>query len=86
MFKPKTLDMRSNNDKPVDKNNHAINPLEWIVMRLPADPKNILYGVYNSLGEDLTRVTAQDRILPQALQDDPEEDDYSGEFSYTSYY
>lgn len=86
MFKPKTLDMRSNNDKPVDKNNHAINPLEWIVMRLPADPKNILYGVYNSLGEDLTRVTAQDRILPHALQDEPEEDDYSGEFSYTSYY
>jgi hypothetical protein len=34
----------------VDKNNHSINPLEWIVMELPANPKNILQGVYNKHG------------------------------------
>lgn len=41
--------------KPVDKNNHGINALEWITMELPADPKNLLYGVYGKHGEDLTK-------------------------------
>lgn len=31
-------------NKPVDKNNHAINPLEWICMELPADPAKLVYG------------------------------------------
>lgn len=53
-FPPKKLGMK-NIDKPVDKNNHAINPLEWIVMELPSDPKNIVYGIYNRFGEDITR-------------------------------
>lgn len=83
MFKPKTLDNRTNNDKPVDKNNHAINPLEWIVMRLPADPKNMLYGVYNGQGIDLTQIQPQDKVLPFALQDDPEpEDEYTHSIFY----
>ena len=40
--------------KPVDKDNHGINALEWITMELPADPKNLLYGVYGKDGKDLT--------------------------------
>ena len=40
--------------KPVDKDNHGINALEWICMELPADPKNLLYGVYGRDGVDLT--------------------------------
>ena len=40
--------------KPVDKDNHGINALEWITMELPADPKNLLYGVYGKDGVDLT--------------------------------
>ena len=39
--------------KPEDKNNHSINALEWIVMELPADPKNLVYGAYNKNGESL---------------------------------
>lgn len=50
-FPPKTLDGSSRNqDKPMDKNNHSINPLEWITMRLPSDPMRILQGVYNQEG------------------------------------
>lgn len=83
MFKARTLDMRSNNDKPVDKNNHAINPLEWIVMRLPADPKNMLFGVYNAQGDDLTNyVKPQDKILPYALTDDMPERNEEEYFSF----
>lgn len=40
--------------KPEDKNNHAINPLEWICMSLPADPSKIVNGVYNRSGQNLT--------------------------------
>lgn len=41
--------------KPEDKNNHGINALEWITMELPANPKNLTYGVYNRRGTDLTQ-------------------------------
>lgn len=44
----------ASSDKPVDKNNHAINPLEWIAMDLPADPAKLLYGVYNRQGRDIS--------------------------------
>lgn len=40
--------------KPVDKDNHGINALEWITMELPSDPKNLLFGVYGKDGKDLT--------------------------------
>lgn len=40
--------------KPVDKDNHGINALEWITMELPSDPKNLLYGVYGKDGVNLT--------------------------------
>jgi len=40
--------------KPEDKNNHSINALEWIVMELPADPSNLVFGVYNKTGDDIS--------------------------------
>lgn len=52
-FKPKTLNDRKNDNKPIDKNNHSINPLEWIVMELPADPKKLYIAGYNSKGVPL---------------------------------
>jgi phage terminase large subunit len=33
-------------NKPVDKDNHAINPVEWICMELPADPTKLIGGHY----------------------------------------
>ncbi len=46
-------------DKPEDKNNHLINPLEWIVMALPADLSAMLYGVYDVTGRDVTQLQQQ---------------------------
>lgn len=46
--------------KPVDKNNHGINALEWITMELPASPEKLLYGVYGKNGLDLTQQQAED--------------------------
>ena len=62
-------------DKPVDKNNHGINPLEWIVMALPDDPKNILKGVYDKFGKNVTLSNSshpKPRTFPHALEDPPE--------------
>ena len=53
-FKLKLSDNMGWHDKPVDKNNHAINALEWVCMELPADPRNLVYGIYNKKGENLT--------------------------------
>lgn len=46
-------------NKPEDKNNHAINPLEWICMALPADPSKIVLGVYDYSGKDITKESAR---------------------------
>lgn len=46
--------------KPVDKNNHGINALEWITMELPANPGDLLFGVYGKNGVDLTKPLAED--------------------------
>lgn len=37
-------------DKPEDRNNHAINALEWIVMEIPTNPADILYGTFYTDG------------------------------------
>lgn len=53
-FPPKKLNTLSKvADKPVDKNNHAINPLEWITMALPSDPSKLYYGTYDRYGRNL---------------------------------
>lgn len=64
--------------KPVDKDNHGINALEWITMELPADPKNLLYGVYGKDGVDLTPKEEEEKQEKQLLNwalSDPEPDD-----------
>ena len=63
--------------KPVDKDNHGINALEWITMELPADPKNLLNMVYGRDGN----ILSDDEAEKQKQRDywalaDPEEDKY----------
>ena len=54
----KTLNSGKNKpDKPIDKDNHSINCLEWIVMELPADPTNATRGAMNQYGKNLMRVS-----------------------------
>lgn len=40
-------------NKPVDKNNHSINPLEWICMALPSDPSKLMLGSFDKYGRNL---------------------------------
>lgn len=51
-FPPKSLDGSANRNmhKPMDKNNHSINPMEWILMKLPSNPRTLVHGMYNSEG------------------------------------
>ena len=80
-FIPKSLDKHNQAaDKPEDKNNHAINPLEWIVMELPSDPANLLYGVYNKKGINLAEANKIKRKQEMywALSDEP---DYNQSFT-----
>ena len=61
-------------NKPEDKNNHAINPLEWICMALPADPTKIVNGVYNRYGENISKQEDHHRRTSYwALNDTPEQ-------------
>lgn len=75
-------------DKPQDKNNHAINPLEWICMELPSDPSNLVYGIYNRQGQDLTKLGEQKLKEQAAFGTFALEDDYtprSGPFDSIDY-
>lgn len=77
-YAPHRLGETRHSDKPVDKNNHSINPLEWLVMELPANPKNILTGVYNNRGIRVDLQQAQDTpIVPWQFAE--EEEDYSSD-------
>jgi hypothetical protein len=78
-FPTRTLanDLSKAIDKPEDKNNHGINPLEWICMALPDDPKKLYYGAYDRNSGDITKPrNYQDPYgvidgVPYALRDDP---------------
>lgn len=39
--------------KPIDKNNHSINPAEWIAMALPSNPAHLVNKAYDSKGNVL---------------------------------
>lgn len=53
-FKPRSLDDKTNaKDEPIDKNDHSICALEWIVMELPADPKRLYLDAYDAKGKSI---------------------------------
>jgi len=74
-FKTDGSDELTFTDKPVDKNDHAIVCLEWILMELPADPRNLLYGIYNKKGIDLvgTEQEQKDREYAAWMFEDAED-------------
>lgn len=76
-FQPLTLDGSKSDkqaNKPIDKNNHSINALEWIVMELPPNPAALSNGVFNRFGEylaDLAPLEAKEKdIAPWQFSDD----------------
>jgi hypothetical protein len=87
-FPPKKLgdSFSKAQDKPIDKNNHAINPLEWICMALPADPANLVYGSYDRWGNSLEKLDnmhdENGKWCPPQLRDEP---DYTSAYERTEW-
>lgn len=73
-FPPKKLTGNTRaQDKPEDKNNHGINPLEWVCMALPSDPRKLMYGAYAMGGRRLDiDETEKEDWVPYALRDEDE--------------
>ena len=72
-FPERTLNNKLvNYNKPVDKNNHCINPLEWITMALPNNPNKLRYGSYDRYGNDIASPKEQQKqFAVHALSDPP---------------
>lgn len=70
-YKTRELDSQKNADeKPVDKDNHAMDSLRYLINELPDDPKQLIQSgrkpkVYGTSGQ------VYDDNLPYALQEDP---------------
>lgn len=59
-------------NKPVDKNNHSINPMEWICMALPSDPSKLSLGSFDRFGralDDVVRDTQGKNVVWQLADD-----------------
>ena len=63
-------------DKPEDKNNHLINPLEWMAMELPTNPAEAIYGIYSNKGYNILEQKKKDEkaLRNWALSDESETD------------
>ena len=57
-------------DKPEDKNNHLCDPLRWIVMELPKDPRLLSYDAYAADGRNLKETIERDRISAKLILSD----------------
>ena len=68
-FKADETEVSGFTGKPEDKNNHGINALEWITMEMPADPRNLVYGIYDKMGRDLTQELKESNPEAFALSD-----------------
>lgn len=77
-FLERTLENTARTVKPVDKNNHAINPLEWITMELPSNPANLTMGIFNRKGFMIGEEEEKIQHTPWQLRD-AEPDFYGGE-------
>ena len=84
-FKAQTRSGEAWSDKPQDKNNHGINALEWITMELPADPANLVYGVYDRNGLDVTneRAVREQSYVDFIFSDDDKEQTLEGPYDLT---
>ena len=84
-FKPDESMHSGFTGKPEDKNNHGINALEWIAMELPADPKNLIRGIYDKMGRDLTREQQAKDYRYHPLSDDIMPQDDENPFDVVTY-
>jgi hypothetical protein len=72
-------------DKPEDKNNHLINPLEWMAMELPTNPGEAVFGIYSNKGYNILEQAKQDhKTYAEMIFSDSNSADTRGQ--YTSVY
>ena len=84
-FEERTLDNKKRQVKPVDKNNHAINPVEWISMELPNNPANLTYGVFTRSGFKVDEQEKKRLETPWQLRNDDISSDVEYEFGIPDY-
>ena len=84
-FEERTLDNKKRQVKPVDKNNHAINPVEWIAMELPNNPANLTYGVFTKSGFKVDEDEKKRMEAPWQLRDENRFEDVEYEFGVPDY-
>ena len=73
-FPERSLSAKLHSNKPIDKNNHSINALEWICMALPADPKKLQHGSYHS---SHFIEPHKETNIPWQLKEEPDNDLFS---------
>lgn len=67
-------------NKPVDKDNHSVNPLEWICMALPSDPSKLVLGSFDRYGRNLEDVVQNSNgksTVWQLADNDEDSSDYA---------
>jgi phage terminase large subunit len=68
-YKPEELDSKKNPDnKPIDKDNHAMDSLRYLVQELPDDPSQLIQKSYHA--RNFKGPTADDGSIPFELQSD----------------
>lgn len=81
-YKPRDLDQTKNLDnKPIDKDNHTMDSLRYLVQELPDDPNNLKSRYFTRAGKKDSQST-----LPFALQSEPKRIGSKGSSWYTSYH
>lgn len=81
-FPERSLDKKQTNyNKPVDKNNHCINAMEWMCMALPDNPRNMIKEAYNKHGEAFSDEDPRMRSL-LALSDN---ENYEPEYIFDAF-
>lgn len=74
-FPDRTLDNsgRRNLNRPVDKDNHSINALEWIVMELAPDPRRLIDSLYHAEAPEEFEARYEDNIPWQFRDEERDE-------------
>jgi hypothetical protein len=68
-YKPEELDAKKNPDnKPIDKDNHTMDSLRYMINELPDNPDQLIQKSYKS--RDFAGRTNDDGSIPFALQTD----------------
>ena len=79
-YKPQKLGQPTK-EEPIDKNNHSIDALQWILMRLPEDPSKLLLGAWDGMGNSLLDSERDKKSICPQLEDDPKDDvEYAWDF------